>query len=52
MTEKEKIFSDLIKENSERLYWKVRQIVIRHEDADDVLQNAYVKAWIRRWQKG
>ena len=47
MTEKEKIFSDLIKENSERLYWKVRQIVIRHEDADDVLQNAYVKAWTK-----
>ena len=27
------------------LYWHVRKIVISHENADDVLQNAFVKAW-------
>ena len=27
------------------LYWTVRRIVIDHDDADDVLQNVFVKAW-------
>lgn len=28
------------------MYWKIRHIVTVHEDADDVLQNAFVKAWL------
>ena len=27
------------------LYWKIRYIVLTHEDADDVLQNTFLKAW-------
>lgn len=27
----------------ERLYWHVRKIVISHDDADDVLQNTFIK---------
>lgn len=47
MTEKELRFSNLIRENSEKIYWKVRNIVVRHEDADDVMQSALMKAWIK-----
>lgn len=44
---KEQIFTDIVKKHSQQLYWKVRQIVIRHEDADDVLQNAFMKVWAK-----
>lgn len=29
----------------ERIYWLIRKIVISHEDADDVLQNTFVKVF-------
>jgi RNA polymerase sigma-70 factor (ECF subfamily) len=38
-------FSTLVKEYSEQLYWLIRKIVISHEDANDVLQNTYIKVW-------
>ncbi|HEY9551709.1 MAG TPA: sigma-70 family RNA polymerase sigma factor [Prevotella sp.] len=38
-------FSELVRQYSEPLYWKIRRIVLTHEDANDVLQNAFVKAW-------
>lgn len=47
MTEKEVRFSQLVREHSEKIYWKVRSIVIRHEDADDVMQSAFMKAWLK-----
>lgn len=31
---------------SEPLYWQIRRLVQRHEDADDVLQNTFIKAWM------
>lgn len=40
-------FAVLVNQYSEQMYWKVRHIVIRHEDADDVMQNAWIKAWTR-----
>ncbi len=30
---------------SERLYWHIRKIVLGHDEADDVLQNTFIKAW-------
>lgn len=38
-------FELLVKQYSEQLYWQVRRIVTTHEDANDVLQNAFIKAW-------
>ena len=38
-------FSDLVKQYSEPLYWKIRRIVLTHENADDILQNTFIKAW-------
>ena len=29
----------------ERLYWHIRKIVISHDDADDVLQNTFIKVY-------
>lgn len=44
-TTKLKAFEMIVKSYSECLYWKIRYIVLTHEDADDVLQNTFLKAW-------
>jgi RNA polymerase sigma-70 factor (ECF subfamily) len=38
-------FKILIKEYQQPLYWHIRKIVFDHEDADDVLQNTYIKVF-------
>ncbi|UKK79114.1 sigma-70 family RNA polymerase sigma factor [Segatella baroniae B14] len=38
-------FPMLVKQFSQSLYWKIRQIVLSHDDADDVLQNTFIKVW-------
>ncbi|MCF8276222.1 MAG: sigma-70 family RNA polymerase sigma factor [Flavobacteriales bacterium] len=38
-------FSQLVNKYQERLYWHIRRIVIEHDDADDVLQNTFIKAF-------
>lgn len=38
-------FNLIIKEYQERIYWHVRKIVVDHDDANDVAQNTFVKAW-------
>lgn len=40
---KEIAFRKLITQYKERLYWHIRKIVISHDDADDVLQNTFIK---------
>ncbi len=35
----------MIRKYQERLYWHIRKIVISHDDADDVLQNTFLKAF-------
>ena len=40
---KEKAFTRLVSEYKERLYWHIRKIVIDHDDANDVVQNTFVK---------
>lgn len=42
---REQAFSALVRTYQQQLYWKIRSIVPVHEDADDVLQNTFVKAW-------
>lgn len=42
---KEQAFRVLITEYKERLYWHIRRIVISHDDADDVLQNTFIKVF-------
>lgn len=38
-------FELLVRSYSEQLYWMIRRIVLVHDDANDVLQNAFLKAW-------
>lgn len=38
-------FNSLVKKYQERLYWHIRKIVLDHDDADDILQNTFVKVW-------
>lgn len=42
---KEKAFTTIIKKYQEKLYWHVRRMVVDHEDANDVLQNVFIKVW-------
>ena len=38
-------FERLVREYSEPLYWQVRRMVLNHDDADDIMQNVFLKAW-------
>tara|TARA_R100000406_G_scaffold81127_1_gene62724 strand:- start:3516 stop:4067 length:552 start_codon:yes stop_codon:yes gene_type:complete len=42
---REKAFRELITTYKERLYWHIRKIVLNHDDADDVLQNTFIKVF-------
>jgi RNA polymerase sigma-70 factor (ECF subfamily) len=42
---REKGFTDIIRKYQERLYWHIRRLVVDHEDANDVLQNVFIKVW-------
>lgn len=39
-------FAHLVEEYSERLYWQIRKMVYSHEDANDILQDVFIKAWL------
>lgn len=43
--ERDRAFNVLVRTYSERLYWHLRSIVQIHEDADDLLQNTWVRVW-------
>lgn len=42
---REASYRTLISTHKERLYWHIRKIVLSHEDADDVLQNTFIKVF-------
>ena len=42
---KEKAFTSIIKKYQEKLYWHIRRMVVNHDDANDVLQNMFIKVW-------
>ena len=43
--QKEIAFRLLVKTYQQRLYWHIRKIVISHDDADDLMQNVFIKVW-------
>ena len=43
--QREEAFNQIVKNYGERLYWHIRRIVVVHEDADDLLQETFLKAW-------
>jgi RNA polymerase sigma factor (sigma-70 family) len=44
-TNKHLLFATLVDNYKERLYWHIRRMVILHDDADDVIQETFIKAW-------
>lgn len=40
-----KAFELLMRTFSEPLYWQIRKMVVSHDDANDLLQNVFLKAW-------
>ena len=45
MDNAERLFNEIVKEFSERVYWHVRRFVNNHEDADDLVQEIFLKIW-------
>jgi len=43
--QRKRAFQTLVETYQERLYWHVRKFVFNHEDANDVIQNTFIKAW-------
>ena len=42
---KEAAFTAIVKKYQEKLYWHIRRMVISHDDANDVLQNVFIRVW-------
>ncbi len=42
---KERGFNLLVEKYQQRIYWHIRRMVKSHEDADDVMQNTFIKIW-------
>lgn len=42
---KEYAYTAIIRKYQEKLYWHVRRMVVDHEDANDVLQNVFIRVW-------
>jgi RNA polymerase sigma factor (sigma-70 family) len=38
-------FNLLLKKYQQKIYWHVRRMVIDHDDADDIVQDVFVKIW-------
>jgi RNA polymerase sigma-70 factor (ECF subfamily) len=42
---RELAFTQLVRKYQERLYWHVRRMVVVHDDANDIIQNVFIKVW-------
>lgn len=40
-----KAFEEVVNLYGEKLYWQIRKMVLVHDDANDLLQNTFLKAW-------
>lgn len=38
-------FNLIVKKYQQKVYWHVRRMVIDHDDANDLVQNIFIKAW-------
>ncbi len=43
--QQKRAFQTLVETYQERLYWHIRKFVVNHDDANDVIQNTFIKAW-------
>jgi RNA polymerase sigma factor (sigma-70 family) len=44
-TKRQQAFTELIKKYQQKIYWHIRKMVIDHDDADDVVQESFIKIW-------
>lgn len=42
---REEAFNLLLKKYQQKIYWHIRRMVINHDDADDLVQDVFVKIW-------
>ncbi|HEY4322807.1 MAG TPA: sigma-70 family RNA polymerase sigma factor [Mucilaginibacter sp.] len=42
---REEAFKLLLKKYQQKIYWHIRRMVIDHDDADDLVQDAFIKIW-------
>ena len=45
MTSDEELFNSIVRDYSERIWWHVRRFVHSQEDADDLVQDIFLKIW-------
>lgn len=45
-----KSFADIVRMYQQVLYWHIRRVVLVHEDAEDILQETFLKAYKSIWQ--
>ena len=45
-SQRERAFTILVDHFKAQLYWQIRRMVLSHDDADEVLQNTFLKAWM------
>ena len=41
-----KSFEKVVNYYGEKIYWQIRKMVFSHDDANDLLQNTFIKAWM------
>ena len=41
----QRAFRTLLQSYSEPVYWQIRRMVLNHDDANDIAQNVFMKAW-------
>ena len=39
-------FAHVVEKYSQRIYWQIRKMVYSHDDASDILQDVFIKAWL------
>ena len=42
---REAAFTELMRKYQERIYWHIRRMVVLHEDANDIMQNVWIRVW-------
>lgn len=42
---REEAFGLLLKKYQQKVYWHIRRMVLNHDDADDLLQDVFIKVW-------
>lgn len=42
-TQRRKAFEIVVRKLSSQIYWQIRRLVFSHDDADDILQNTFMK---------